>query len=342
MSIAIGDVLANRYRIVERLGRGGMAEVFQAVDQTLGREVAVKLLTERSDDVRRRFLLEAQSMAHLNHPNILAIYDVGVDRGVSFIILEHVRGKTLRELERSRLSIERTIDLMLQLLDALHYAHARGIIHRDVKPGNVIVTADDTVKVMDFGLARRMADVANLAQSGEIVGTLAYLPPERFLGRAGDRTGDLYSVGVILYELLGGAVPFPQDSDDLVAVMLARVNRQPHPLRQLNPEVPAELDRIVMRLLERDPAARYADATAVTADLRRFRRQLGLAAEIAPSPRAPSIGGGTGAADLYAAALEHVVSGMAAARRQRWRQAQERYAIGAKLFGHAGAGPPSV
>jgi hypothetical protein len=274
MSIAQDSVLANRYRIVEKIGAGGMAEVYRGIDHVLERDVAVKVLTERSDEVCRRFLLEAQSMARLNHPNIVAVYDVGVDRDLSYIILEFVRGKTMREIDRSKISFDDAINLTIQLLEALQYAHSQGIIHRDIKPGNIIVTDDHVLKVMDFGLARRMTDVSNLTQSGEIVGTIAYLPPERFLGKSGDNTSDLYSVGVLLYELLTGRLPFTHESGDLVAVMFSHVNDRPKPPRQLNPLIPASLDRIIMRLLDKDPARRYPDAASLVTELKSVQAHL--------------------------------------------------------------------
>jgi serine/threonine protein kinase len=285
MNIAPDSVLANRYRIVEKIGAGGMAEVFRGIDHVLEREVAVKVLTERSDEVCRRFLLEAQSMARLNHPNIVAVYDVGVDRDRSYIILEYVRGKTMREIDRSKISFDDAINLTIQLLEALQYAHSQGIIHRDIKPGNIIVTDDRTLKVMDFGLARRMTDVSNLTQSGEIVGTIAYLPPERFLGKSGDNTSDLYSVGVLLYELLSGRLPFTHESGDLVAMMFSHVNDRPKPPRQLNPLIPASLDRIIMRLLDKDPARRFADAASLITELKSVQAQLARGAARADRPK---------------------------------------------------------
>jgi serine/threonine protein kinase len=360
IELSAGTILGNRYRISERIGRGGMAEVFRGIDHVLERDVAIKVLTERSDDVCRRFLIEAQSMARLNHPNIVAVYDVGVDRHLSYIILEFVQGTTMREIDKTNLSFDNAIALTIQLLEALRYAHSQGIIHRDLKPGNLMVGQDQVLKVTDFGLARRMSDMSNLTQSGEIVGTIAYLPPERFLGKPGDRSSDLYSVGVLMYELLCGALPFPPDSGDLVAVMYAHVNDRPKPPRLLNPHIPPALDRIIMRLLEKEPSRRYADASTLIADLRALQATLGRTApkssqemradkavaeavadlpivnpksepeELTPTSPEPSTGGYL-KSDLvtsktFTAALSRVMQGMMCARKQQWREAEDHYA----------------
>ncbi|HZV79793.1 MAG TPA: protein kinase [Candidatus Binatus sp.] len=275
MTLENGAVLADRYRIVERIGSGGMGEVFRGYDHGLERDVAIKVLAEHSDEVNRRFLAEAQAMARLNHPNIVAVYDVGMDGTASYIIMEYVRGSTIRHIDRRALTIAQATDLVQQLVAALKFAHDHDVVHRDIKPGNVIVGEDGVVKVTDFGLARRMSDVGNLSQSSEIVGTVAYLPPERFMGKTGDRSSDLYSVGVLLYELVTGTLPFVEASEDLVSTMIAHVNEVPRPPRLLNPAVPAEVDRIIARLLEAEPARRFPDAGALGAALRSARERGG-------------------------------------------------------------------
>ncbi len=275
MQLLAGAVLADRYRIVERIGSGGMGEVYRGYDHGLEREVAIKVLAAHSDDVNRRFLAEAQAMARLNHPNIVAVYDVGMDAHVSYIIMECVHGATIRDIDRSSCTIAGAIDLVLQVVGALAFAHEHDVVHRDIKPGNVIVGEDGVVKVTDFGLARRMSDVGNLSQSSEIVGTVAYLPPERFMGKTGDRSSDLYSVGVLIYELVTGSLPFAESSEDLVSTMIAHVNEVPRPPRLLNPATPPELDRIVVRLLEAEPQRRFSDAPALRAALESARERGG-------------------------------------------------------------------
>jgi serine/threonine-protein kinase len=275
MSLATGTVLSGRYRIVEHIGSGGMGDVYRAFDHALERDVAIKLLAEPSDEITRRFLAEAQAMARLSHPNIVAVFDVGVDGAASYIVMQYVKGATIRDIDRHARTIRDAVTIVIDVLEALRYAHEHDVVHRDVKPGNVILGENGAVHVTDFGLARRMSDVGNLSQSSEIVGTVAYLPPERFMGKTGDRTSDLYSVGVLLYELVTGALPFAQSSEDLVSTMIAHVNDVPKPARLINPTVPAELERILARLLESEPKRRFADAGAVIAALQSARDGAG-------------------------------------------------------------------
>jgi serine/threonine protein kinase len=313
MSLANGTVLSGRYRIVERIGSGGMGDVYRAFDHALERDVAIKLLAERSDDITRRFLAEAQAMARLSHPNIVTVYDVGVDGAASYIVMQYVKGTTIRDVDRPARTIGDAVMLVIGVLEALRFAHEHDVVHRDIKPGNVIIGENGAVYVTDFGLARRMSDVGNLSQSSEIVGTVAYLPPERFMGKTGDRTSDLYSVGVLLYELVTGALPFAQSSEDLVSTMIAHVNDMPKPARLLNPSVPAELERIIARMLESEPKRRFADAGAVIAALAAARdggAQAGWSSRL-PAPAPPSH---APARSAYAEALALMERGIEAGR----------------------------
>jgi len=291
MALAEGTVLSDRYRIIERIGSGGMSDVYRAYDHALEREVAVKVLAERSDEITRRFLAEAQAMARLSHPSIVAVYDVGVDGEASYIVMQYVKGSTIRDIHRDTQTIGDAVALVIDVLEALRFAHDQDIAHRDIKPGNIIIGESGGVFVTDFGLARRMSDVGNLSQSSEIVGTVAYLPPERFMGKTGDRTSDLYSVGVLLYELVTGALPFANSSEDLVSTMIAHVNDVPRPARLLNPRVPAELERIIARLLESEPKRRFPDAASVIAALESARKaqseQASWSSHLPPSAPAP-------------------------------------------------------
>jgi serine/threonine protein kinase len=263
-----GRVLAGRYKIETLIGRGGMADVYRGVDTTLERPIAVKILTDRSDPVLRRFLREAQSMARLNHRNIVAVYDAGQADGLSYIIMELVSGRTLAQIPADELTMHVAIQHCIDLLEALSYAHEQSIIHRDVKPSNVLVTDGGTVKVMDFGLSRRTSEMSSETNAGEIVGTIAYLAPERFLGKVADARSDLYSVGVVMYEVFTGRVPFKSPTDDLVAVIFAHVNDVPPSLRTINRAVPQQIDRIVLKLLEKNADLRYQTARELIVELR--------------------------------------------------------------------------
>ena len=273
--------LGDRYQVGELLGRGGMAEVHEGRDLRLGRRVAVKILKPelaRDPSFLARFRREAQSAAALNHPNVVAVYDTGEDvlgdgpraTIVPFIVMELVEGITLKELLHSgnRLVPERALEITSGILAALDYSHRHGIIHRDIKPGNVMLTTTGTVKVMDFGIARATADGSHTGTSTQtVLGTASYLSPEQAQGHSVDARSDLYSTGVVLFELLTRRTPFIADAP--VAVAFAHVNEEPPVPSALDPSVPPALDPIVLRALAKDPAARYQSAVEFRADVER-------------------------------------------------------------------------
>jgi serine/threonine-protein kinase len=267
MSALAGRVLAQRYQIEELIGRGGMADVYRGTDVLLVRPVAIKVLTERDERERDRFLREARSMARLNHRNIVAVYDAGRADDLSFIVMELVEGRTLGTIPPSELTVHTALRHYIEILEALSFAHENGVYHRDVKPANVMVLPSGAVKVMDFGLARNASEMSSATSAGEIVGTIAYLPPERFLGKTADARGDLYSIGIMLYETFTGTLPFKSENEDLVAVIFGHVNEPPKPPRSVSRAVPLEVERLIMRLLEKEPDRRAQSAAEVIAEL---------------------------------------------------------------------------
>jgi hypothetical protein len=267
MSSLEGVMLGDRYRVESLLGRGGMADVYRGEDVVLARPVAIKVLTDRDERERERFTREARSMAKLNHRGIVSVYDAGRTDDHSYIVMELVDGRTMNTIPSSELTTHVALRRYVEILRALQYAHESGVIHRDVKPANVMVLASGHVKVMDFGLARNASDLSSSSSAGEIVGTIAYLPPERFLGRPADARGDLYSVGVMLYETFTGVLPFKNESDDLVAVIFGHVNEVPVAPRTVNRSVPVAVDRLISRLLEKEPERRHASAAEVADEL---------------------------------------------------------------------------
>ena len=272
--------VGGRYELGEPLGKGGMAEVRRAVDQRLGRSVAVKQL--RADlavdpTFQARFRREAQSAAGLNHPTIVAVYDTGEEidplSGVSipYIVMELVEGQTLRDVLREGRKIlpERALELTQGVLEALSYSHKAGIVHRDIKPANVMLTTNGGVKVMDFGIARAVADTsATMTQTAAVIGTAQYLSPEQARGETVDARSDLYSTGCLLYELLAGRPPFVGDSP--VSVAYQHVREAPVPPSQLDPELTPEIDAVVLKALAKDPDDRYQSAGEMRADIARL------------------------------------------------------------------------
>lgn len=340
-----GRTLGGRYEILDLIGRGGTADTYRAIDSRLGREVALKVLLDRSDDVTQRLLLEAQAMASLNHPKIVAIYDAGEDAGLSYIVMELIHGKTLRELEGGALTYKQALGYLIDMLEALDYAHAQGVVHRDVKPSNVMTVGNgELVKLTDFGLARRSTDVTQTTRTGQIVGTIAYLAPERFLSKPADVRSDLYSVGVVMYEIFTGTVPFRNDRDDLVATMFSHVHDMPTPAREINRAIPEYLERVIMRSIEKDPLRRYQNAREFIADLRVLQTPQPHQPSQAPEARTPKSvatrdqASSTTDPSLRQAldralaptrnrsdALEAVLRGMMATRRRRYDEAKEAF-----------------
>ena len=285
------DVIDDRYKISAHLGSGGMAEVYCAKDMQLGRNVALKILHERfaaDEEFVERFKREASSAAGLAHQHVVAVYDRGEWEGTSYIAMEFVSGRTLKQVvvEEGPLAPQRAVDLTVQVLRAARFAHRRGIIHRDFKPQNVIVDDDGRAKVTDFGIAR--AGASDMTQTGSILGTAQYLSPEQAQGHAVGARSDLYSIGIILYELLTGRVPF--EAESAITIALKQVSEAPVPPSELNARVTPELESVVLRALAKEPRERFADADE-------FIAALDAAASRIPSPRAIA------AAEAAAAAL---------------------------------------
>jgi eukaryotic-like serine/threonine-protein kinase len=278
----INTLFDGRYRVLRKLGSGGMANVYLAEDEELGRRVAVKILNDRyanDDRFIERFRREAKSAAGLSHPNIVSIYDRGEAEGTYYIAMEVIEGRSLKELimTREALPIDTAIGYAKQLLEALRFAHRHGIIHRDIKPHNVLVSADQhakanepRLKVTDFGIARHGA--SQMTEAGSIMGTAQYLSPEQARGAPVTAASDLYSAGVVLYEMLTGKVPFTGDS--AIEIAMKHVNDLPAPPSALRPEIPTELDQIVLRALAKDPGERYRSAEEFIEDLERVEAGL--------------------------------------------------------------------
>lgn len=255
----IGRMLGNRYEILEQIGGGGMAIVYKGRDTILNRTVTIKLLRPEytsDDDFVRRFRREAQAVASLSHPNIVSIHDVGREGDMHYLVMEYVDGEDLRSIikREGRLDPERAVRIARQICDALDHAHENNIVHRDVKPHNILLTRSGRAKLTDFGIARE-AGAATVTTSDTIVGSVHYLSPEQARGEVSDHKSDIYSLGVVLYEMLAGSVPFSGDSP--ISIAIKHIQNLPDPITKKNPHIPPALELAVMRALQKDPGKRY-------------------------------------------------------------------------------------
>lgn len=271
------QVLNDRYEIERRVGRGGMADVFKAHDLLLDRTVAIKVLfPEYATDPAfvERFRREAQAVASLNHPNIVGVYDWGRSGNTYFMAMEFVEGRTLSDIlrQRGKLSPEQAVDIAGAVSSALSFAHRGNVIHRDIKPGNILIGNNGDVKVADFGIARAIdaAHDSNLTQDGSVMGTATYFSPEQAQGHPSDARSDIYSLGIVLYEMVSGRPPFV--GDNALATAYMQVNDRPTPLRELVPGIPRDFEVIVAKCLAKDPTVRYESSELLREDLRNFRQ----------------------------------------------------------------------
>lgn len=277
---------AERYHATERIGGGGMAEVYKATDSVLGRTVAIKVLHQQFASEAgfvARFRQEAQAAANLGHPNIVNIYDWGEQGGTYFIVMEYIEGKNLKEVINAQgaLSARKTMEIGTQVCSALEFAHRHEVIHRDIKPHNIVLTPSGEIKVTDFGIARVRS--SGMTQTGSILGTAQYVSPEQAQGRAVGAASDIYSLGIVMYEMLTGDPPF--SGENPVAVAVKQVNEQPVPPRRINSAIPEELEKVVLRAMAKRPEDRYASAEDMREDILRVQQGLPATAP-APTPDA--------------------------------------------------------
>jgi len=268
----IGSVLGNRYELLEKIGEGGMAIVYKAKCRLLNRMVAVKVLkTEFQEDAEflRRFSTEAQAAASLSHSNIVSVYDVGTHGKLNYIVMEYVEGITLKEYmskKEESLSVSEATDFSMQIASALEHAHSKKIIHRDIKPQNIVITNNGTLKVMDFGLARAVSSATTIAGNSEALGSVHYASPEQARGGFTDERSDIYSLGVVMYEMFTGELPF--DGETPVAVAMKHLQRAPMPPRMKNENIPVPVENIILKAMQKEARERYPDISALIMDIK--------------------------------------------------------------------------
>src|SRR5438067_9322725 len=256
----VGDVLADRYELEELVGTGGMSSVFRAHDRLLDRKVALKVLHEqytKDADYVERFRHEARSVAALSHPNIVTVIDRGEHEGRQFIVFEYVDGENLKRMieRRGPAPVTTALELAIQIARGLSFAHQQGLVHRDVKPQNVLLNGDGQAKVTDFGISRSLDVQHGMTQTGTVLGTSDYIAPEQAQGQRVDEHTDVYSLGVVLYELLTNEVPYP--GENFVAVAMRHINEPPPPIRDKRPDVSPRVEAAVQRAMAKDPADRF-------------------------------------------------------------------------------------
>jgi len=286
-----GTLLNNRYQLLQKVGSGGMAEVFRARDSMLERYVAIKVLRADYTDnqsFQERFRQEARAAANLSHPNIVTVHDFGLDRGQLFIVMEHVPGSDLKTLlrQRGRFTVEEAIPLVVQACAGIGYAHRAGLVHCDVKPHNMLVTPDKRLKVTDFGIARALATIHPEERSNVVWGSPQYFSPEQAAGEPPSPASDVYSLGIVLYELLTGSLPFNASTPEELGRM--HLDARPNPIREYLPDIPETLEQIVDKVLSKEPSARYRTADQLGRVLLRFgtQTQPGPAPELSLTPEA--------------------------------------------------------
>lgn len=273
----IGTVFGGRYEIIEKIGGGGMAHVYKAKCRLLNRYIAIKILRDEfinDEEFIKKFRRESQAAASLSHPNIVNIYDVGVDKvdghDIHYIVMEYIKGKTLKEIirEKGKLSAEETIDYSIQIAEALEHAHKNHIVHRDIKPHNIMVTEDGRIKVTDFGIARA-ASASTVTNTSNVIGSVHYFSPEQARGGYTDEKSDIYSLGIVMYEMVTGKVPFEGDSP--ISVALKHIQEEIIPPKQIDATIPDSLQNIIMKCVKKSQADRYTTASDLLNDLRRAR-----------------------------------------------------------------------